>query len=225
LRLVLLGLPGAGKGTQGEQLAEKYSIPHISTGSLIRSVINSGLKLGEIVNAYISKGNLIPDNLMMEMLRQRILADDCRNGWILDGFPRTVKQAMHLDETLKQESLQLDRAFDIRISAQEAVLRITKRRVCRSCGQIYSLEQSPEKVSGVCDRCGGPLYQRPDDNVEVAQHRLLVYMEQTHPVVHYYAQSGRLTSINGEQDIHAVFRDLSAAVAALFDKNKAGDQL
>jgi len=225
LRLVLLGLPGAGKGTQGEQLAEKYSIPHISTGSLIRSVINSGLKLGEIVNAYISKGNLIPDNLMMEMLRQRILADDCRNGWILDGFPRTVKQAMHLDETLKQESLQLDRAFDIRISAQEAVLRITKRRVCRSCGQIYSLEQSPAKVSGVCDRCGGPLYQRPDDNVEVAQHRLLVYMEQTHPVVHYYAQSGRLTSINGEQDIHAVFRDLSAAVAALFDKNKAGDQL
>lgn len=225
MRLVLLGLPGAGKGTQGEQLAEKYSIPHISTGSLIRSVINSGLKLGEIVNAYISKGNLIPDNLMMEMLRQRILADDCRNGWILDGFPRTVKQAMHLDETLKQESLQLDRAFDIRISAQEAVLRITKRRVCRSCGQIYSLEQSPEKVSGVCDRCGGPLYQRPDDNVEVAQHRLLVYMEQTHPVVHYYAQSGRLTSINGEQDIHAVSRDLSAAVAALFDKNKAGDQL
>lgn len=222
MRLVLLGLPGAGKGTQGEQLAEKYSIPHISTGSLIRSVINSGLKLGEIVNAYISKGNLIPDELMMEMLRQRVLADDCRNGWILDGFPRTVKQAMHLDETLKQESSKLDRAFDIRISPQEAVLRITKRRVCRNCGQVYSLEQDLDQEAGNCTSCGGPLYQRPDDNVEVAQHRLQVYMEQTHPVVHYYAQSGRLTSINGEQDIDAVFSDLSDAVAVLLQKSKDG---
>ncbi|HHX01081.1 MAG TPA: adenylate kinase [Firmicutes bacterium] len=224
MRLVLLGLPGAGKGTQGERLAEKYSIPHISTGSLIRSVINSGLKLGEIVNAYIAKGNLIPDEYMMEILRQRVLADDCRNGWILDGFPRTVQQAKHLDEMLKRDSTVLDRAFDIRISAEEAVSRITNRRVCRSCGQIYSIEHSPEKVKGICDKCNGPLYQRPDDNVEVATHRIQVYMEQTHPVVHYYAQTGRLTSINGEQGIDGVFADLQVAVAELYAK-KAGEEL
>lgn len=223
MRLVLLGLPGAGKGTQGERLAEKYGIPHISTGSLIRSVINSGLKLGEIVNSFIAKGNLIPDELMMEILRERVMADDCRNGWILDGFPRTVEQAKHLDEMLARDSQILDRAFDIRISAAEAVSRITNRRVCRSCGHIYSIEHSPEKVPGICDRCGGPLYQRPDDTVEVAKHRLEVYMEQTHPVVHYYAQTGRLTSINGEQDIDGVFADLQTAVAAIIAK-KAGDQ-
>ncbi|MGB3971412.1 MAG: adenylate kinase [Limnochordia bacterium] len=223
MRLVLLGLPGAGKGTQGERLAEKYSIPHISTGSLIRSVVNSGLELGAIVNSYIAKGNLIPDEYMMEILRQRIMEDDCRNGWILDGFPRTVKQAKHLDEMLKRDSQALDRAFDIRISADEAVSRITNRRVCRSCGQIYSIEHSPEKVKGVCGKCGGPLYQRPDDNVEVAKHRIQVYMEQTHPVVHYYAQSGRLTGINGEQDIDGVFADLATAVAALYAQ-KAGEQ-
>jgi len=219
----LLGLPGAGKGTQGERLAEKYSIPHISTGSLIRSVINSGLKLGEIVNSFIAKGNLIPDELMMEILRERVMADDCQNGWILDGFPRTVEQAKHLDEMLARDSQILDRAFDIRISAAEAVSRITNRRVCRSCGHIYSIEHSPEKVPGICDRCGGPLYQRSDDTVEVAKHRLEVYMEQTHPVVHYYAQTGRLTSINGEQDIDGVFADLQTAVAAIIAK-KAGDQ-
>ncbi len=223
MRLVLLGLPGAGKGTQGDRLAEKYSIPHISTGGLVRSVIDSGLKLGEIFNAYIAKGNLVPDEYMMEMLRQRILADDCRNGWILDGFPRTVAQANRLDQMLEHETEVLDRAIDIRISGEEAVLRITNRRICRSCGQIYSIEHSPEKVKGFCDKCGEPLYQRPDDNVEVARLRIKVYMEQTHPCVHYYAQTGRLTSVNGEQDIDAVFADLQAAVAVLYAK-KAGGQ-
>lgn len=220
MRLVLLGLPGAGKGTQGERLSEKYSIPHISTGGLIRSVISSGLKLGKIVNAYISQGNLIPDEYMMEMLVQRILSDDCSNGWILDGFPRTVKQAMHLDATLKEESLVLDRAFDIRISGDEAVVRITKRRVCRNCGQIYSLVENQERIAGICDKCGGSLYQRDDDTVTVAEHRLEVYMEQTHPVLHYYANTGRLSSINGEQNINAVFADLEIAVEAMLHKNK-----
>jgi len=225
LRVVLLGLPGAGKGTQGERLSAKYGIPHISTGSLIRSVINSGLPLGEIVNGYISQGNLVPDHYMVEILRQRVLADDCNNGWILDGFPRTVKQAMHLDATLEQESLTLDQAFDIRISDAEAVTRITQRLICRQCGQTYSVMQSNRDIAaGICQKCGGPLYQRSDDNVEVAKHRLQVYMEQTHPVVHYYAQTGRLTSINGEQDIDKVFADLDCAVAELLRRKKVGDK-
>lgn len=223
MRLVLLGLPGAGKGTQGERISEKYGIPHISTGSLIRSVIASGSKLGEIVDGYISHGNLIPDRYAIQMVRERLLADDCGNGWILDGFPRTVKQAIHLDSVLEQESMTVDHAFDIRISGEEAILRIIKRRICRKCGQTYNLVHYQTKADGICDKCGGELYQRSDDNIDTAMHRLNVYMLQTHPVVHYYAQSGRLISVNGEQPIDLVFSAVDRAVLQLIQEKKAGE--
>ena len=222
MRLVLLGLPGAGKGTQGERISEKYGIPHISTGSLIRSVIASGSELGEIVNGYISKGNLIPDEYAIQMVRERVSLDDCRTGWILDGFPRTVSQAVHLDSTLSKHSINVDHAFDIRISGEEAVLRIIKRRMCYNCGQVYSLVDYHTKVEGICDKCGGILYQRSDDTIETAKHRLGVYMAQTHPVVHYYAQQGKLISVNGEQPIADVFKAVDEAVAKIY-RREAGE--
>lgn len=218
MRFVLLGLPGAGKGTQGERMSERYGIPHISTGSLIRSVIASGTELGEIVNSYILQGDLIPDKYITDILLHRFSLDDCRKGWILDGFPRNVKQAIHLDSMLKEKSIQLDHAVDIRISSNEAVLRISKRRICSRCNQVYSLAHDPINEDSKCNKCGGDLYQRSDDNVEVAMHRLEVYMEQTHPVVHYYAQSGRLISVNGEQDIDHVFSAMDKVIKDLIGK-------
>lgn len=222
MHLVLLGLPGAGKGTQGERISEKYGIPHISTGSLIRSVIASGSKLGEIVNELISKGNLIPDEYVIQMVQERVSRDDCHNGWILDGFPRTVAQAVHLDSALKEHSLQVDHAFDIRISGEEAILRIIERRMCYNCGQVYNLVHYHTKVEGICDKCGGKLYQRSDDSIETAKHRLGVYMEQTHPVVHYYAQQGRLISVDGERPIAEVFADVDTAVTKVHGKKDGG---
>lgn len=224
MRLILLGLPGAGKGTQGERISEKYGIPHISTGSLIRSVIASGSELGNIVNEYISQGNLIPDEYMIAILRHRIFSsDDCKYGWILDGYPRTVAQALHLDSMLKQDSMEIDSAFDIRISCKEAVLRIVKRRVCRSCNQVYSLVHEQTEVESVCSKCGSELYQRSDDNYEVAMHRLEVYMDQTHPLVHYYANLGKLVSINGEQDIDLVFDAVDKEISELVRENRTGE--
>ncbi len=223
MRLVLLGLPGAGKGTQGERISEKYGIPHISTGSLIRSVIDSGLELGKIVDSYISKGNLIPDKYVIEILRHRLASKDCKHGWILDGYPRTAIQARHLDLILKHESGKINCAFDIRISCKEAVARIIQRRVCSVCNQVYSLAHNKTKVEGKCDKCGGRLYQRSDDNVEVAIHRLEVYMDQTHPLVHYYANLGKLISINGEQDIDLVFKAVDQQISRWDWMNRTGE--
>lgn len=223
MRVVLLGLPGAGKGTQGERISEKYGIPHISTGSMIRSVIDSGSQLGEVINKYISTGNLIPDDYIIEMVQQRVALDDCRKGWILDGFPRTVQQAINLDASLAEKSMQVDYAFDIRITEEEAIRRIEQRRMCRECGQVYNLLYYHTAIEGVCDKCGGELYQRMDDNLETASERLSVYMRQTHPVVHYYAQAGKLISINGERDINDVFIEVDVLTSELFFPGHQGE--
>ncbi len=215
MRLVLLGLPGAGKGTQGERIAAEYSIPHISTGSIIRSVIASKSSLGMEVNGYISKGNLIPDHLAVDIVRERLVQDDCQGGWILDGYPRTVKQAENLDAALQREAMALDLAFDIRISEPEAIGRIAQRRMCRQCGITYHLTYYRTQVEGICDRCGGELYRRADDTESTARQRLKVYMLQTHPVVHYYAQSGRLYSVDGDRPIDDVFQDVKEVLANL----------
>ncbi len=223
MRLVLLGLPGAGKGTQGGRISEKQGIPHISTGSMIRAVIASGSKLGSVVDSYISRGHLIPDDIAIVMLKERLRMDDCSTGWILDGFPRTVAQAKHLDATLMQEGIKLDYAFDIRISEEEAIRRIEQRRMCRECGEAYHLLYYPPTQQKVCDKCSGELYQRPDDNRQTALQRLGVHMKQTHPVVHYYAQSGRLISINGEREIELVFAGVDIAFSLLLDTGCAGE--
>ena len=168
MRLVLLGLPGAGKGTQGDQIAEKYGIPHISTGSIIRQAVASGIGLGQEANTYISKGDLIPDELAIQIVYERISEADCTKGWILDGFPRTVLQARALDERLAQDGLNVQMAFDIRITQEEAIQRIAKRRMCRQCGAVYHLEYYRARDKGVCDSCGGQLYRRDDDTEETA---------------------------------------------------------
>lgn len=213
MRLVLLGLPGAGKGTQGEHIAAKYGIPHISTGSLIREAVASGTPLGKEANGYISKGNLIPDELAIKIIHERLREPNCAGGWILDGFPRTVRQAVFLDERLAQSNSAVQIALDIRISPEEAIRRISQRRVCSQCGAVYHLTYYRAKGKGVCDKCGGDLIQRQDDTVETARKRLEVYRVQTHPVVHYYAQSGRLYSVDGEAPIEHVFADVDSLIS------------
>lgn len=225
MRVVLLGLPGAGKGTQGERISKKYGIPHISTGNMIRSIIDSGSELGELVKQYTTAGKLIPDEYVIEMVQQRVAEDDCQKGWILDGFPRTVQQAISLDKSLSDKSIEIDYALEIRISEEEALRRISQRRECSECGMVYNLMHKETAVEGVCDKCGGKLYQRTDDNIETASARLKVYMEQTHPVVHYYAQAGKLISINGERDINEVFAEVDALTAKLLSPGHHGEVL
>lgn len=223
MRLVLLGMPGAGKGTQGERIAEKYGIPHISTGSIIREAIASGSDLGQKANTYITKGDLIPDDLAIQIVYERITRSDCARGWILDGFPRTVLQANALDERLGQEGLNVQMAFDIRITQKEAIERIAKRRMCSQCGAVYHLEYYRAKDKGVCDACGGDLYRRSDDTEETALKRLEVYIRQTHPVLHYYSRDGRLYSIDGVRSIAAVFADVDHCLNQLVEKQTVGE--
>jgi adenylate kinase len=225
MRLVLLGLPGAGKGTQGDRLSQKYSVPHISTGSIFRAAIDAGSELGIEANKYISKGFLIPDELAIDIVEQRLLQLDCNGGWILDGFPRTVQQAIHLDAKLEKSRMAIEYAIDIRISEDEAIKRIAERRICSECGSTYHLTYYRAKGRGVCDNCGGRLYQRSDDNEMTAKERLRVYLKQTHPVIHYYAQRGKLYSVNGERAIDEVFADIETYVLKQARKNVTGEKL
>lgn len=223
MRLVLLGLPGAGKGTQGDLIAEKYKVPHISTGSIIREAVASGSDLGREANDFIIKGNLIPDELAMKIVYERLNRPDCARGWILDGFPRTVRQAVFLDQRLQSDGAHVQIAFDIRITPEEAIRRISERRMCSQCGAIYHLQYYRAKGNGVCDQCGGELYRRQDDNEETARKRLEVHMTQTHPVVHYYAQDGRLFSVDGVRSIDEVFSDVDHILQRTVHSECAGD--
>lgn len=223
MRLVLLGLPGAGKGTQGDRISEKYGIPHISTGSIIRESIASGADLGEEANGYISKGELIPDELAIRVVHERIIQPDCSRGWILDGFPRTVLQARELDQRLIKSGLGVQMAVDIRVTHVEAIERIAKRRMCSSCGAVYHLDHYRAKGKGICDKCGGDLYRRSDDTEETARRRLAVYMRQTHPVLHYYGQNGRLYSIDGVRPIDEVFADVDHYLQKLVEEGTVGE--
>lgn len=223
MRLVLLGLPGAGKGTQGERISQKFGIPHISTGSIIRETIATGVGLAKQVDAHVSKGELIPDELVMQMVSERISKPDCLKGWILDGFPRTVAQAEVLDQYLEEMGSNVQMAFEIRITPQEAVDRIANRRTCRSCGAVYNLGNYHGEDPTICAVCGGELYRRTDDDGETALNRLKVYMKQTHPVVHYYNQDGRLYSVYGVRSIDEVFADVDHYLQALVDEQSVGE--
>ncbi|HHY16109.1 MAG TPA: adenylate kinase [Firmicutes bacterium] len=225
MRLVLLGLPGAGKGTQGDLIAAKYGIPHISTGHIIRQAVRAGGDLGQRANEYITKGDLVPDELAIQIVCERIREPDCTKGWILDGFPRTVHQAKALDLCLAREGLDVQMALDIRITQEEAIGRIAKRRMCSQCGAVYHLTYYRAKGKGVCDACGGELFRRADDNEETARKRLDVHMRQTHPVIHYYAQEGRLYSINGGRSIEEVFKDVDHYLAGLPKALDVGEAL
>ncbi len=209
----MLGLPGAGKGTQGELLAKRLGIPRISTGDMFRAVLRSDTDLGRQVKEYVERGELVPDHLTVALVEERLAQADAREGFVLDGFPRTVPQAKALDEKLLAAGRPLRAAIYIKVPQEVAIRRISSRRVCAQCGATYSREQLAGS-SPRCLACGGPLVQRPDDSEETARHRLEVYMAQTHPVVEYYRREGSLVEVDGQQAIPDVLADILEALGA-----------
>ena len=208
VRTILLGPPGAGKGTQAERMIEKYAIPHISTGDIFRENIKNGTELGKKAQEYMNKGELVPDDLVCEIATDRLKKDDCKNGFLLDGFPRTVYQAEKLDEFLAENGQKLDAVIDLQVSDEELMRRITGRRVCKDCGATYHVVNFPPKVFGKCDKCGGVLIQRSDDNEETAKNRIEVYNRETKPLVDYYEKAGNIAHIDGEISPDKTFEDI-----------------
>lgn len=214
MRIILLGPPGAGKGTQAAGIVEKYNIPHISTGDIFRKNIKEGTELGKKAKGYIDQGLLVPDELTVGLVTDRIAQPDCEKGFMLDGFPRNVAQAQHLDEYLKEVGISLDKVVNIEVDKDILVGRAVGRRICKSCGATYHVEFNPPKVDGVCDVCGGELYQRADDNEETVSKRIQVYLDETKPLVNYYSEEGIIANINGQQSIDNVFGDIVEALGS-----------
>jgi adenylate kinase len=210
--IVLLGPPGVGKGTQAERISERYGIPHISTGDIFRANMKQGTKLGNMAKEYMEKGLLVPDEVTCNMVWDRLRQDDCANGCLLDGFPRTVYQAEQLDGFLKETGRALDdiTVLNIQAPTETLVARATGRRICKDCGKSYHIVNTPPRTEGVCDVCGGELLQRPDDALETVQNRLKVYEDQTSPLIEYYRATDRLADIDGCKDIAGVFEEICA---------------
>ena len=205
MRIILLGPPGAGKGTQAKLLIERLGIPQISTGDMLRAAVKAGTPLGEEAKAYMDRGGLVPDAVIIGLVRERLQVPDCSRGYILDGFPRTAAQAEALETTLKDLLLSLDHALCLEVPSEDLVSRIAGRRTCRNCGAMYHLRFSPSKRKGVCDACGGETYQRDDDREETVRQRLLVYEEQTAPLIRFYDGRGLLRRIPGTGEIAEIF--------------------
>ena len=212
LRTILLGPPGAGKGTQAAKIVEKYHIPHISTGDIFRENIKNGTELGKKAQEYMNRGELVPDDLVIEIATTRLLADDCAEGFLLDGFPRTVYQAEKLDEFLAAHGSKIDKVLDIAVEKEELMIRLTGRRVCKACGASYHVVNIPPKKEGICDVCGGPLVQRADDNAETVANRIEVYEAQTMPLIEYYEKAGNIAHIDGATGLESVFADIVKAL-------------
>lgn len=201
-----MGLPGAGKGTQAELIVERYHIPHISTGDMFRQAVKEGTPLGLKAKEYMDQGLLVPDDVTIGIVKERLAKPDTEKGFLLDGFPRTVPQAIALDETLNELRKSIDAVIHIEVPLEVLIRRLTGRRICKSCGATYHLIYHPPAREGICDRCGGELYQRADDNAETVEKRLTVNLEQTKPLLQYYGEKGILYSIDGEKDIEEVYR-------------------
>lgn len=204
MRLVLLGPPGAGKGTQASAIVERYKIPHISTGDIFRANIKGGTELGIQAKSYMDKGLLVPDELVVNIVKDRLTKDDCKNGFLLDGFPRTVKQAEALDSELKAMGIKLDRVVNIQADKDILIQRAIGRRICKECGATYHIKYNPPKVEGICDLDNSPLYQRDDDNEETVTTRINVYLEQTQPLIDYYREKGLILDIDGTKPIDEI---------------------
>ena len=205
LRIILLGPPGAGKGTQAAKIVEKYKIPHISTGDILRMNIKKNTPLGIKAQEYMNKGELVPDDLIIKIAETRTLEEDCKRGYLLDGFPRTVNQAEEFDAFLEQKGFSIDKVLNINVNQEALMERIIGRRVCKTCGATYHIKNMPSKVEGICDICGGELYQRKDDTAETVENRIDVYNAQTKPLVEYYVNTGRLADIDGSSGSDSVF--------------------
>ncbi len=208
MRLVLLGAPGAGKGTQAKKLVEKYGIPQISTGDLLRAAVAAGSALGREAKACMDKGELVPDTVVLGMVEERLRQDDCKKGFILDGFPRNTAQAEALDTMLASLNMPLTAALSVDVPLEDLMKRLTGRRTCKACGQMYNVYFSAPKVANVCDKCSGELFQRDDDKEETISKRLDVYTAQTAPLMEYYSKKGIVKSVQGTGDIEGIFSNV-----------------
>ena len=205
MKIIMLGAPGAGKGTQAKMIADKYQIPHISTGDIFRANIKNGTELGAEAKKYMDQGLLVPDELTVRILLDRVAQEDCAGGYVLDGFPRTIPQAQVLDEALEKLGEKIDMCIDVDVPDENIIKRMSGRRACLSCGATYHIEHIPPKTEGVCDKCGQPLVLRDDDKPETVQNRLHVYHEQTQPLIDFYSEKGVLKTVDGTVDMKDVF--------------------
>ncbi|SKC35339.1 adenylate kinase [Maledivibacter halophilus] len=214
MRLILLGPPGAGKGTQAVKITKKYNVPHISTGDIFRKNIKEGTQLGKKAKEYMNKGLLVPDELVVAIVEDRLNEEDCKSGFLLDGFPRTVNQAKALDKVLENMNISLDQVINIKVDKNVLVGRAVGRRICKDCGLAYHVEFNKSKIDGKCDKCGGELYQRDDDKEETVSKRIEVYLNETSPLISYYSEKGILADIDGQKDINEVFEDVVLALGS-----------
>lgn len=208
MRLIMLGAPGAGKGTQAAKVAEKYQIPHISTGDIFRANIKNGTELGKKAKSYMDAGGLVPDELVCDLVADRIAQDDCEKGFILDGFPRTIPQAEALDKAVEKLGTKIDYAVDIEVPDENIIERMSGRRACLGCGATYHIKYNAPKTENVCDTCGGRLVLRDDDKPETVKKRLDVYHTQTQPLIDYYSARGNLLTVDGTQSLDDVFASI-----------------
>ena len=214
MKIIMLGAPGAGKGTQAKKIADKYSIPHISTGDIFRANIKEGTELGKKAKTYMDQGLLVPDELVVDLVVDRVQQDDCSNGYVLDGFPRTIPQAESLDAALEKLGEKIDYAINVEVPDENIVRRMSGRRACLACGATYHLVHIPPKKEGVCDNCGMELVLRDDDKPETVTKRLNVYHEQTQPLIDYYTSKNVLAEVDGTKDMEEVFQDIVKVLGA-----------
>ena len=209
MKIVMLGAPGAGKGTQAKMIAEKYTIPHISTGDIFRANIKEGTPLGLEAKSYMDQGKLVPDELTVKILLDRVAKDDCKNGYVLDGFPRTIPQANVLKEALAKQNDKIDFAINVDVPDENIVRRMSGRRACVTCGATYHIEHVPPKTEGICDNCGSALILRDDDKPDTVLNRLKVYHNQTQPLIDFYNNEGILKEVDGTIDVKDVFESIT----------------
>lgn len=214
MKIIMLGAPGAGKGTQAKQIAAKYQIPHISTGDIFRANIKNGTELGMKAKSYMDQGQLVPDDVTIGMLLDRISQEDCAEGYVLDGFPRTIPQAESLTKALEERGESMDYAINVDVPDQAIVTRMAGRRACLACGATYHIVYNAPKKENVCDVCGEGLVLRDDDKPETVQKRLTVYHDQTKPLIDYYGKAGILVTVDGTQDLNKVFEDIVSVLGA-----------
>lgn len=213
MRLILLGPPGSGKGTQANLLQDKFNIPKISTGDILRAAVEDDTELGKQAKKFMDKGELVPDEVVIGLIKERIVEPDCEAGFILDGFPRTIVQAEKLGETLEAMGQDIDSVLDLEVDRGELLVRLTGRRTCKNCGAMFHRTSHPPKVEEICDECGGGLYQRPDDNEETIVKRLEVYSKETAPLKEFYQKQGKLKTIQGRGGMDAIFSQLCKMVS------------
>ena len=214
MKLIMLGAPGAGKGTQAKKIAEKYQIPHISTGDIFRANIKAGTELGMKAKSFMDQGQLVPDEVTIGMLLDRISQDDSKNGYVLDGFPRTIPQAESLTAALKERGEKIDYAVNVEVPDDNIINRMSGRRACVGCGATYHVVYNAPKSEDICDTCGEKLILRDDDKPETVKNRLLVYHDQTQPLIDYYKKEGVLVEVDGTQNLEKVFQDIVAVLGA-----------